>query len=177
MPGLSGAGGDWVGQLLHRLSDWTDALVRWVAIPIGLATVCLVFFEVLMRYVFQAPLITSVELARLGFVWSCFLGAALGVKREKHIRFVFFLEKLPAGGAAALRVAVAALCNGFFLLVLIYGIQMVERVRETYFPALGFSQLWLYLPLPLSATAMLIHGVAFLGREIAAFPRSPRGEQ
>jgi TRAP-type C4-dicarboxylate transport system permease small subunit len=177
MRGVSGAGEDRVKQVLHRLSDWTDALVRWVAIPVGLATICLVFFEVLMRYVFQAPLITSVELARLGFVWSCFLGAALGVKREKHIRFVFLLEKLPARGAAALRVAVAALCNGFFLLVLIYGIQMVERVWETYFPALGFSQLWLYLPLPLSAAAMLIHGAAFLTREIAALPRRPRGEQ
>jgi TRAP-type C4-dicarboxylate transport system permease small subunit len=157
-----------VRQFLEHLSDWTDLLVRWIAIPVGIATICLVFFEVLMRFVFQAPLITSVELARLGFVWSCFLGAALGVKREKHIRFAFLLDKLPLAGAALLRAAVAALCCGFFLLMLVYGVQMVERVWDTYFPALGFSQLWLYLPLPVSGAAMLIHGLAGLARECAA---------
>lgn len=163
-----GQGGVSVGRFLQRLSDWTDDLVQIVAIPVGIATICLVFFEVLMRYVFLAPLITSVELARIGFVWSCFLGAALGVKREKHIRFIFLLERLPPGGATALRLLVGGLTCGFFLLILVYGVQMTQRVQGTYFPALGISQVWLYLPLPFSAAAMLVHGAALLGREIAA---------
>jgi hypothetical protein len=33
---------------------------------------------------------------------------------------------------------------------------------------LGFSQLWLYLPLPVSAAVMLVHGLAFVAADLAA---------
>jgi TRAP-type C4-dicarboxylate transport system permease small subunit len=153
---------------LQRLSDWIDAATRFLAVPIGVATILIVFFEVLMRYVFRAPLVTSVELARLGFVWSCFLGAALGVKRGAHIRFVFFLEKCGSLGGALLRLGVSLLCSAFFGFLVLKGVEMTQRVYDTFFPALGFSQLWLYLPLPVSAAVMLIHGIAFVVADVAA---------
>jgi TRAP-type C4-dicarboxylate transport system permease small subunit len=161
-----------VVRTLSRLSDTVDRAVWLLAVPVGLATVLIVFFEVLMRYVFRAPLITSVELSRIGFVWSCFLGAALGVKRARHIRFVFLIERLPGLGRRLLGGAVALVSIGFFLVVLVQGVQMVQRVADTYFPALGLSQLWLYLPLPLTAACMLIHTVAALAAELQP-PRRP----
>jgi TRAP-type C4-dicarboxylate transport system permease small subunit len=157
-----------MSERLGRLSDWVDTGTRWLAVPIGIATVLIVFFEVLMRYVFRAPIITSVELARMGFVWSCFLGAALGVKRGAHIRFVFLLEKFGAVGRALLQLGVSLLSTAFFAFVVVKGVEMTQRVYETFFPALGFSQVWLYLPLPLSAAIMLVHGVAFVASDLAA---------
>jgi TRAP-type C4-dicarboxylate transport system permease small subunit len=157
-----------VGHALQRLSDGTDALVRLAAIPVGIGTILLVFFEVLMRYVFQAPLITSVEWARLGFVWSCFLGAALGVKRARHIRFLFLLERLPRPAARALHGAVSATCAAFFLLLVVQGAAMAQRVADTYFPALGVSQLWLYLPLPVTGACMLVHALADLAGDFTS---------
>ncbi len=150
-----------VARTLQWLSGWADTLVRLAAIPVGIGTILVVFFEVLMRYVFRAPLITSVEWARLGFVWSCFLGAALGVKRARHIRFVFLLERLPP------RAAVSAVCAVFFLLLVVQGLAMVQRVADSYFPALGISQLWLYLPLPVTGACLLIHALAGLAGDLA----------
>jgi TRAP-type C4-dicarboxylate transport system permease small subunit len=152
---------------LQSASDWTDRATQWVAVPVGIATVAIVFFEVLMRYVFRAPLITSVELARLGFVWSCFLGAALGVKRGAHIRFVFLLDRCGPGARALVQLGVSLLCSGFFAFMVLKGIEMSQRVYDTYFPALGFSQFWLYLPLPVSAAIMLVHGLAFVAGDVA----------
>jgi TRAP-type C4-dicarboxylate transport system permease small subunit len=153
---------------LLRLSERVDDATRLLAVPIGIATVLIVFFEVLMRYVFRAPLITSMELARLGFVWSCFLGAALGVKRGSHIRFVFFLEKCGRIGSALLRLGVSLLSIAFFGLMVVQGVEMTQRVYDTFFPALGFSQLWLYLPLPVSGAIMLVHGLAFVAADLGA---------
>ena len=157
-----------MSEFLRRVSDWADEATRWIAVAVGIATVAIVFFEVLMRYVFRSPLITSVELARLGFAWSCFLGAALGVKRAAHIRFVFFLEKCGPVEGALLQLGVSLLCAAFFAFMLLTGIEMTQRVYETFFPALGFSQLWLYLPLPVSAAIMLVHGLAFVAADLAA---------
>jgi TRAP-type C4-dicarboxylate transport system permease small subunit len=63
---------------------------------------------------------------------------------------------------------VSLLCTAFFAFLLVKGVEMTQRVYDTFFPALGFSQLWLYLPLPVSATVMLIHGVAFVAVDLAA---------
>jgi TRAP-type C4-dicarboxylate transport system permease small subunit len=161
---------------LRRLSDWADAATRWIAVPIGIATVLVVFFEVLMRYVFRAPIITSVELARLGFVWSCFLGAALGVKRGAHIRFVFLLDRCGPVTRAWLQVGVSLLSTAFFALILLKGVEMTQRVYDTFFPALGFSQFWLYFPLPLSATIMVVHGTAFVAEDLATLRAARGGE-
>jgi len=166
-----------VSKVLQRVSDWVDAGTQWLAVPIGIGTVLIVFFEVLMRYVFRSPLITSVELARLGFVWSCFLGAALGVKRGSHIRFVFFLEKCGRRTGALLQLGVSLLCTAFFGFLILKGSEMTLRVYETFFPALGFSQFWLYLPLPVSATVMLVHGAAFVGADLVALRAAGSGER
>lgn len=157
-----------MARLLTRISDWTDRLVRILAVPVGIGFILVVFFGVLTRYVFRTPIITSIELARLGFVWSCFLGAALGVKREKHVQFVFLVERLRPLGQRLVRFGVTLLSAGFFLFLVLKGLQMVQAVQDTYFPALGFSQVWLYLPLPLSGAFMLIHALAFLARALQA---------
>ncbi len=151
---------------LRRLSDWTDRLARILLVPLGIGFILVVFLGVLTRYVFRAPIITSVELARIGFVWCAFLGAAICMKNEKHTQFLFLLDHAPGVLKRVIKATVALLSVGFFTLVTVKGSQMVHAVQETFFPALGWSQLWLYLPLPLCSAFMLIHAVAFLARDL-----------
>ncbi len=158
-------------RLLTRLSDWADRLSCVLLVPIGIGFILIVFLGVLTRYVFQAPIISSVELSRIGFVWSAFLGAAVCWKGERHTRFLFLLDALQGRIRNALLVCISALSAGFFLFLVIKGLQMVQAVQETYFPALGWSQLWLYLPLPLTSAFMLLHSLAFLARDLQRLGR------
>ena len=135
-------------RMLIRTSDGVDRLVRVLAVPIGTAFILIVFSGVVMRYVFQAPIISSIELARIGFVWSCFLGAAICVKKEKHIQFSFLLDSAGVAKRRWMKLVITFLSAAFFLLLVVKGVQMVQKVEGTYFPALGYSQAWLYLPLP-----------------------------
>lgn len=155
-------------RLLWRMSDWADRLARLLLVPIGIGFIVVVFLGVLTRYVFHAPIVSSIELARISFVWAAFLGAAICFKSEKHTRFAFLLDAVSARARAVLRVAIALLCLGFFAFLAVQGVQMVRLVEATYFPALGWSQLWLYLPLPLSAGCMFLHALAFLGRDLTS---------
>lgn len=151
---------------LKRLSDWTDQVARLLLVPIGIGFITLVFLGVLTRYVFRAPIISSVELARIGFVWCAFLGAAVCLKSEKHTQFLFLLERLRGTARGVARMIIALLSMGFFSLVTVKGIQMVQAVQDTYFPALGWSQVWLFLPVPICCAFMLIHSVALMAREL-----------
>ena len=161
-----------VASFLRQLSDWTDGATRILLVPVGIGFILIVFLGVLTRYVFRTPIITSIELARVGFVWSCFLGAAICMKQEKHIQFVFLLDRLGARGREGVRLVVSALSAGFFLFVTLKGLEMVQAVEGTYFPAMGLSQVWLYLPVPVAGLCMLIHATAFLARDAESLRRS-----
>jgi TRAP-type C4-dicarboxylate transport system permease small subunit len=153
-------------DLLRRISDWTDRLARILLVPIGIAFIAVVFLGVLTRYVFRAPIITSVELARIGFVWSAFLGAAVCLKNEKHTQFLFLLDKLRGTPRKTVQITISLLSVGFFSVLTVKGIQMAHAVLDTYFPALGWSQIWLYLPVPVCCAFMLVHSTAFLARDL-----------
>ncbi len=140
-------------------------------VPIGIGFILIVFLGVVTRYVLQMPIITSVELARIGFVWAAFLGAAVCMKEEKHTQFLFLVDKVSSRTRATMRIVIDLISTGFFLFLILKGLQMVQAVQETYFPALGWSQLWLYLPLPLCALFMCVHALAFLARDIHALIR------
>jgi TRAP-type C4-dicarboxylate transport system permease small subunit len=155
-------------RLLRQLSDWADRLARMLLVPIGICFISVVFLGVLTRYVFHAPIVSSIELARISFVWAAFLGAAICFKSEKHTQFAFLLDAVSARLRAAFKVGIAVLCLGFFAFLVVKGVQMVRMVEATYFPALGWSQLWLYLPLPVSGCCMALHALAFLGRDVRA---------
>ena len=161
---------------LRRLSDGADRVARILLVPIGIAFILVVFLGVLTRYVFQAPIITSVELARIGFSWAAFLGAAICLKQERHTRFLFLLDRLSGRARAAVLLAIDLISLGFFVLLILKGLQMVQAVRDTFFPALGWSQLWLYLPLPMAAGFMVLHTLAFLARDAHAL-RQGGGEE
>jgi TRAP-type C4-dicarboxylate transport system permease small subunit len=158
-------------RLLGFLSDWADRLARTLLVPIGVCFISVVFLGVLTRYVFHAPIVSSIELARIFFAWAVFLGAAICFKSEKHTQFAFVLEAVSIRARLALKAAIAALCLGFFAFLTVKGVEMVQLVAATYFPALGWSQLWLYLPLPLSGGCMFLHALAFLGRDLDALVR------
>lgn len=161
-------------RFLWQLSDWADRLARLLLVPIGIAFIAVVFLGVLTRYVFHAPIVSSIELARISFVWAAFLGAAICFKSEKHTQFAFLLDAVSARVRAAFKVGIACLCLAFFTFLVVKGLEMVQLVEATFFPALGWSQLWLYLPLPLSGCCMFLHALAFLGRDLDALRQAVR---
>jgi TRAP-type transport system small permease protein len=164
-----------LAHVLRLSSDAADRLTRLALVPLGVLFVGVVFANVLARYVFSSPIIGSVEIARVAFVWATFLGAATALKQGKHIRFTLLADRLPAPARRGLDVALALLAAAFFLFVLVRGAELTGRVQGTYFPASGFSQVILYLPLPLAAALMLVHTLAALAALLTGImAREPR---
>ncbi|MFM1989002.1 MAG: hypothetical protein RJA99_1959 [Pseudomonadota bacterium] len=69
--------------------------------------------QVITRYLFGQPLVWVEELAGYCFLWSIFVGAALGLKELRHIRIDTFVARLPVRTQAGWRAAtwaIAGLC-------------------------------------------------------------------
>lgn len=72
-----------------------DVAAAWTIVAAVSMMVILVAAQVLMRYAFNTSLSWSDEASRLAFVWSIFLGIALGVRSGAHIGINALTERIP----------------------------------------------------------------------------------
>lgn len=162
--------------LVRRASAAANIATEWLLVPIVLFFTGLLIVAVFSRYVFQLPIVTSVELTRLAFMWATFLGIAAGVKRGVHVRVVAFVALLPQ----SLRGLTVYVVHGSFLL---FGLLMVwqgwgltMRMTATTFPTLGISQAWMYAVLPVTGVLMTLHALSgLLSRDPVDTPASEGG--
>ncbi|MGI9332896.1 MAG: TRAP transporter small permease [Gammaproteobacteria bacterium] len=60
-----------------------------------LTMLCLVFGNVVLRYVFDSGIAASEELARLCFIWCTFVGAMVALHRDAHVGIAGIRPHLP----------------------------------------------------------------------------------
>ncbi len=75
-------------------------LVEVPTVLMVVAEVVILFCGVVARYVFQAPLIWSDELASIVFLWLAMFGAAIALQRGSHMRLSYLVDRLPPPGRA-----------------------------------------------------------------------------
>lgn len=143
-------------------------MCRWMAggsLAILLAVIVTV---VLARYL-SISVPWADEIARLAFVWTIALGAAVGLHNKAHFALSLISERLPTtlrkNLDRGLAVSVIAI-----LLVLLYALaHSMPVVLHSSMPATGISRIWVQVPLAVFA----VLGILFmLGR--ALFPDIPK---
>lgn len=91
--------------------------VRWIVSLMLIVVVTVTILQIVLRYVFNAPLIWSEEFVRLLIVWITFIGASAVCYDGRHLNVDIFLKAAPPRVRAVLRVF-NAVVSLFFLAVL-----------------------------------------------------------
>jgi TRAP-type C4-dicarboxylate transport system permease small subunit len=160
--------------LLRRLSNVANWATEIALVPIVAFFTLLLVVGVFSRYAFQLPIVTSIEMTRIAFVWACFLAAAVGLKRGLHVRVVAFVSLAPAWFHGVIPLLVHGSFLIFALLMVWHGWSLTARMFVTTFPTLGISQGWLYMALPVAGGLMTLHALsALLNREPAGHAPNP----
>ena len=130
-----------------------------------------VFYQVLGRYLFNAPPSWSEELARFLQVWIALLASALCIQQGMHLGVDYLLYAVPQRARAALEVLVHLLVTGFLLLLLVQGTKLLEVAAVQTSPAMGINMWYAYLAVPVGAALMLVESVLKLGESVRALRR------
>jgi TRAP-type mannitol/chloroaromatic compound transport system permease small subunit len=77
-----------VMKVCDTLSEWSGRVVAWMIVPLVLGLV----WEVIARYVFDAPTIWAYDLSYMLYGSHFMLGAAYTLLKKGHIRTDFFYE-------------------------------------------------------------------------------------
>ena len=148
-------------RMIDKFSDTTGTWVAWLNVPLVLA----VSYEVIARYIFNAPTIWSFDVTYMLYGTVFMLGSAFALHKGAHIRTDFFYDKwTPRTKGWVDSVSYIAL---FFPALIVF---FVVSANEAWY-AFSISEtseqtpwrpiLWPYkMVIPLAVLLLLIQGVS-----------------
>lgn len=147
-----------------------------VAATLLVLMVALIFLGGVAR-VLGYPLNWSTDFATAFFAWACFLCADIAWRRGSLMSIDFLIDRLPARGQKALRVANYFIISGFLAYVVVMGTWLAWTSRVRSFqgvPEISYS--WITMSLPaggalLLATTILKFRDELRGARVAAAAR------
>ena len=121
--------------------------------------VAIVFAQVIFRFVLRASLPWSEEAARYIMAWISMLGAGIGIRRKGHIGVEAVVMLLPAAFKKAVAALAASIASGFFLGVVVYGVNICRVVSAQESPAMEISMAIPYASLVVGGFLMLLYSL------------------
>ncbi|WP_201742299.1 TRAP transporter small permease subunit [Mangrovicoccus ximenensis] len=114
-------------RVVDRLSDW----VGIVAMYLIFLMIAVLLLDAVTRNVIDIPLHWCIEFTQFTLAAYYFMGGAMTLKNESHVRMDLFYERLSPKGKARLD-AVTILCLLFYLCVLLWGsVSSLEYAIQT----------------------------------------------
>lgn len=141
--------------MLKRLAQIEFAVA---AILLG-AIVVLVFVAAIMRF-FGYPLIWSVDMAQLLFIWLCFLGATRAMRQKGHIGIDLVVRHLGHRNQLALEMLLSVVIIIFLAILTYEGIKLTLLNSQRLFGDSGLSYAWVTSAVP-AGCLMLGAAVAY----------------
>jgi len=131
-------------QLVHSAIKGFDRLLEVTLVACMVVMFVLVFINVMMRLLFNSGIDLSEELPRFAFVWMCFVGAVVGMRRHSHLGVDMVVAALPLLGRKicwGISQAIMTVCSVYML----YGTYLQHDIIEKNASAvMQISMLYVY---------------------------------
>jgi len=114
-----------VSSKLGKAIDISSTALVYVAGVMMLLCVLSVFYGVVMRYVFHAPVKWVLEVSVCLFVWFSFLAMPEALKTRTHVRVDLLLMRLSPKMQGSLEAFHYLLCSIYGAILMVYGVMMV----------------------------------------------------
>lgn len=132
-----------------------------------------VLAQVVFRYVFNAPLTWSEELARYLFIWCAFLGWVIAARRGSHLAMTFVVVRLPPAARTVLAVLTQLATLWFAWLLGSRGAALVRNSWDVENVAVPFNLGVVYLIEPLAAAAIATYALMALAEAARGARQAP----
>jgi TRAP-type C4-dicarboxylate transport system permease small subunit len=147
------------GAVLPSLAGVTallDRIVCGICVALFAAILITMVLQVAFRYVLATPLTWTEELARYLYIWACWLGAPVAMRRGNHIVIAFVQERLPRRLARVVGLVTQAAALVFLVQLLIQG--TILAVKSHSVDAITVPIPWsvIYVAAPISALLMIL---------------------
>ena len=151
-------------QLLQSAIKGFDRLLEVTLVVCMVVMFIFVFINVMMRLLMNSGIDISEELPRFAFVWMCFIGGVVGMRRHSHLGVDMVVAALPLFGRKVcwgISQAIMAVCSAYML----YGTWLQHDIIEKNASAvMQISMLYVYGISYLAGAAIIVICLANLIR-------------
>lgn len=130
---------------------------RWLLILMLAAMSCIIFANVVLRYLTNDSLVWAEEVSRYLMIWITFLGAGLVLRFGGHVAIEDLHHRLPRRVSRWLRAGLVAMLMVFFAAMGWWGLQYMDFMQYQTSPVLGISYWWIYLASPIGFGLLMLH--------------------
>lgn len=138
-----------------RILTWMETFEQAASRVLLSITVLLVFVASLARWLGH-PIVWSVDIAQLLFIWICFLGANQALRRGEHIGVDALINRLPSGLRRWIWVLHLLLMAVFLVPIVWYGIDLTALNIERRFSDTDLSYAWVTVAVPVGSALLFI---------------------
>jgi TRAP-type C4-dicarboxylate transport system permease small subunit len=131
-------------------------LVERICVLLMVVLVLDVWLGVLVRYVLPFDWTFTEELARYLMIWMALLAVSSGICHREHIGVLVLFERFPPVVRKWLAVTFDMMAFCFFVIILFYGIGMVERGFARVTMIYGMPKAYPFMGVPLAAAVACI---------------------
>jgi len=137
------------------------------------AMVVLLFIQVVGRYAFANPPDWTEELARMVFVYLTFVGGALAIVRNAHLRIESFHSRLSPRSKMSLDIALAMVGVIFLVTTLYFSIGLLGRLSHQPMSSVPISKAFMFAAVPVGCALMLVYELLRIRNYVRALSRQP----
>lgn len=151
-------------DLYLKMVDKVNYLIRYLLAALLILMSGLIVYQVIVR--FSSSYIDLVlprwteEIARYSMIWLVLLGAALAVRYSALIGMEAIAERMSPYAQRFLRGITLVISMAFFLIMVIYGFEMLGHVSTQLSPGAKISMAIPYASIPVGGLFMLINSIA-----------------
>lgn len=147
---------------MNRFILIMDKILSTLCVVLSSFLVCCVVWQVMSRYILNAPSTYTDEIARFLFIWVGLVGAAYALGKKKHLAIDLLSIKLENSpiNQSRLFLVINLISIAFSAIIMCYG--GMNLVLDTFSngqisPVLGIQMGLVYFAIPLSGFFMLIY--------------------
>lgn len=119
-----------------------------ITMAVFVAMILVVVLQIIFRFILRISVPWTEELSRLLFIYIGFFGTAIAVREKELIVIDLLLQRVPKKVQKVLNVGIYILSFAFFMILLVGGIGVFIKVKDTYFATMNFvSNGWIYIAL------------------------------
>jgi TRAP-type C4-dicarboxylate transport system permease small subunit len=156
------------------MPNWYNRIEEFASNVLLAIITGLVFVAAISR-TFGAPLIWSVDLAQILFIWLCFLGANRAMRLKAHIGVDMLVRNLPQTPRWILELALGVLAIAFLMALAVSGYRLSVLNWQRIYGDSGIPYAWVTGAVPVGCLLMSITVLASMigtirNRQLVFYP-------
>ncbi|HLR22109.1 MAG TPA: TRAP transporter small permease [Pseudogracilibacillus sp.] len=145
---------------MESVKRLVDRVLEVITIILFLVMVGVTTWQVISRYVLNAPSSMTEEFVKFSLIWLSMLSAAYVVGKKSHIAITLLSGKLVDSKKLILDIIIQAGFTAFGAIVMVYGgFKAVSITIDQISPSLQISMGLVYLSLPVAGILMIFYSL------------------